>query len=279
MADSPVHAVTGGGSGIGAGVSRELAAGGASVVVLDRNLDAAEAVAEEVGGTARQLDVTDEDAVERVYAELGPIAGAVNCAGFSMLKPIVGSTLEDWHRMTSVHLDGTFLCLRAAASSMLMRGVPGSIVNIVSVNAQFAHRGLGAYSAAKAGIVMLTRVAALELAGAGIRVNAVAPGMVVTGMNRARFDDEDFTRTWTASMPLGRVAYPVDIAKVVAFLVGPDSGWVTGQTIGTDGGVSLRVEPKIFADKQWTRPALAQVVVARQGSRAQSTDPERSAAR
>jgi 3-oxoacyl-[acyl-carrier protein] reductase len=279
MADSPVHAVTGGGSGIGAGVSRELAAGGASVVVLDRNLDAAEAVAEEVGGTARQLDVTDEDAVERVYAELGPIAGAVNCAGFSMLKPIVGSTLEDWHRMTSVHLDGTFLCLRAAASSMLMRGVPGSIVNIASVNAQFAHRGLGAYSAAKAGIVMLTRVAALELAGAGIRVNAVAPGMVVTGMNRARFDDEDFTRTWTASMPLGRVAYPVDIAKVVAFLVGPDSGWVTGQTIGTDGGVSLRVEPKIFADKQWTRPALAQVVVARQGSRAQSTDPERSAAR
>jgi 3-oxoacyl-[acyl-carrier protein] reductase len=279
MADSPVHAVTGGGSGIGAGVSRELAAGGASVVVLDRNLDAAEAVAEEVGGTARQLDVTDEEAVERVYAELGPIAGAVNCAGFSMLKPIVGSTLEDWHRMTSVHLDGTFLCLRAAASSMLMRGVPGSIVNIASVNAQFAHRGLGAYSAAKAGIVMLTRVAALELAGAGIRVNAVAPGMVVTGMNRARFDDEDFTRTWTASMPLGRVAYPVDIAKVVAFLVGPDSGWVTGQTIGTDGGVSLRVEPKIFADKQWTRPALAQVVVARQGSRAQSTDPERSAAR
>jgi NAD(P)-dependent dehydrogenase (short-subunit alcohol dehydrogenase family) len=279
MADSPVHAVTGGGSGIGAGVSRELAAGGASVVVLDRNLDAAEAVAEEVGGTARQLDVTDEDAVERVYAELGPIAGAVNCAGFSMLKPIVGSTLEDWHRMTSVHLDGTFLCLRAAASSMLTRGVPGSIVNIASVNAQFAHRGLGAYSAAKAGIVMLTRVAALELAGAGIRVNAVAPGMVVTGMNRARFDDEDFTRTWTASMPLGRVAYPVDIAKVVAFLVGPDSGWVTGQTIGTDGGGSLRVEPKIFADEQWTRPALAQVVVARQGSRAQSTDPERSAAR
>jgi NAD(P)-dependent dehydrogenase (short-subunit alcohol dehydrogenase family) len=279
MADSPVHAVTGGGSGIGAGVSRELAAGGASVVVLDRNLDAAEAVAEEVGGTARQLDVTDEEAVERVYAELGPIAGAVNCAGFSMLKPIVGSTLEDWHRMTSVHLDGTFLCLRAAASSMLTRGVPGSIVNIASVNAQFAHRGLGAYSAAKAGIVMLTRVAALELAGAGIRVNAVAPGMVVTGMNRARFDDEDFTRTWTASMPLGRVAYPVDIAKVVAFLVGPDSGWVTGQTIGTDGGVSLRVEPKIFADEQWTRPALAQVVVARQGSRAQSTDPERSAAR
>jgi NAD(P)-dependent dehydrogenase (short-subunit alcohol dehydrogenase family) len=279
MADSPVHVVTGGGSGIGAGVCRELAAGGACVVVLDRNLDAAEAVAAEVDGTARQLDVTDEDAVERVYAELGPIAGAVNCAGFSLLKPLVGATLADWHRMTSVHLDGTFLCLRAAASSMIIHGVPGSIVNIASVNAQYAHRGLGAYSAAKAGIVMLTRVAALELAAAGIRVNAIAPGMVVTGMNRARFDDEDFTRTWTASMPLGRVAMPADIAKVVAFLVGSDSGWVTGQTISTDGGASLRVEPKIFADEQWTRSALAEVVAARQGSRANRTDTERSAAR
>jgi NAD(P)-dependent dehydrogenase (short-subunit alcohol dehydrogenase family) len=114
-----------------------------------------------------------------VYGELGPVAGAVNCAGFSMLKPLVESTLDDWHRMTSVHLDGTFLCLRAAASSMVQHGLSGSIVNIASVNAQFAHRGLGAYSAAKAGVVMLTRVAALELAAAGIRVNAVAPGMVV----------------------------------------------------------------------------------------------------
>jgi NAD(P)-dependent dehydrogenase (short-subunit alcohol dehydrogenase family) len=279
MADSPVHVVTGGGSGIGAGVCRELAAAGASVVVLDRNLDAAEAVAAEVKGTARQVDVTDEAAVDRVYAELGPIAGAVNCAGFSMLKPLVGSTLADWRRMTSVHLDGTFLCLRAAASSMLTHGLPGSIVNIASVNAQFAHRGLGAYSAAKAGIVMLTRVAALELAGSGIRVNAVAPGMVRTGMNEARFSDEEFTTKWTGSLPLGRVAYPVDIAKVVAFLVGPDSGWVTGQTIATDGGVSLRVEPKLFPDEQWTREALAEVVAARAGSRAPGTDPERSAAR
>jgi hypothetical protein len=98
-------------------------------------------------------------------------------------------------------------------------------------------------------------------------------------MNRARFNDDDFTRTWTASMPLGRVAMPVDIAKVVAFLVGQDSGWVTGQTIGTDGGVSLRVEPKIFADDQWTRPALAEVVAAREGSRTTNTGTERSAAR
>jgi len=275
MADQPAHVVTGGGSGIGAGVCRELAAAGARVVVLDRNLDAAEVVAAEVEGTARQLDVTDEAAVEQVYAELGPIAGAVNCAGFSVLKPLVGSTLADWQRMTSVHLDGTFLCLRAAASSMLTHGLPGSIVNIASVNARFAHRGLGAYSAAKAGIVMLTRVAAAELAAAGIRVNAVAPGMVVTGMNRARFDDEDFTRTWTASMPLGRVAHPVDIAKVVAFLVSQDSAWVTGQTIAADGGVSLRVEPKIFPDEQWTREALAEVVAARQGPRVPNPDPER----
>jgi NAD(P)-dependent dehydrogenase (short-subunit alcohol dehydrogenase family) len=92
--------------------------------------------------------------------------------------------------------------------------------------------------------------------------------MANSARSPARFEDEDFTRAWTASMPLGRVAYPVDIAKVVAFLAGPDSGWVTGQTIATDGGVSLRVEPKILADEQWTREALAEVVSARAGGTA-----------
>ena len=263
MTDTPVHVVTGGGSGIGAGVCRELATAGARVVVLDRNMAAAAAVAAEIDGTAYELDVTDEKAVERVYDELGPISGAVNCAGFSMLKPLVESTLDDWHRMTAVHLDGTFLCLRAAASSMLTHGLTGSIVNIASVNAQFGHRGLGAYSAAKAGVVMLTRVAALELAAAGIRVNAVAPGMVVTGMNQSRFNDDEFTRTWTASMPLGRLARPVDIAKIVGFLISPDSGWITGQTIGTDGGASLRVEPRLHTDEQWTRAALTEAAAKR----------------
>jgi NAD(P)-dependent dehydrogenase (short-subunit alcohol dehydrogenase family) len=247
--------VTGGGSGIGAAVCRELAAGGARVAVLDRDIDKATVVAQEIGGTVYPVDVTDERAVESVYRGLGPITGAVNCAGFSVLRPIVATSLADWHRMTSVHLDGTFLCLREAAAAMIAHGVTGSIVNIASVNAQFAHRGLAGYSAAKAGIVMLSLVAALELATAGIRVNCVAPGMVVTGMNSWRLEDETFADTWTSAVPLGRVAQPVDIAKVVAFLIGPDSGWVTGQTIVADGGASLRVEPKVTADDKWSPPA------------------------
>lgn len=250
--------VTGGGSGIGAAVCRELAAGGADIAVLDRDLDKAKAVAEEIGGTAYHVDVTDEAAVEATYRGLGPISAAVNCAGFSVLQPIVATSLADWHRMTSVHLDGTFLCLRETAAAMIEHGVAGSIVNIASVNAQFAHRGLAGYSAAKAGIAMLSRVAALELATAGIRVNCVAPGMVVTGMNSWRLEDESFAATWTGAVPLGRVAQPVDIAKVVAFLVGPDSGWVTGQTIVADGGASLRVEPKVTEDEKWT-PATGQL--------------------
>ncbi|WP_216892623.1 SDR family NAD(P)-dependent oxidoreductase [Nocardia alni] len=249
--DDGVFVVTGGGSGIGAAVCEELAKTGARIAVLDRDMEKAEMVAGETGGTAYELDVTDEQAVERTYRGLGPIRAAVNCAGFSLLQPIVATPLSEWRRMTSVHLDGTFLCLREAAASMIEHGIPGSIVNIASVNAQFAHRGLAAYSAAKAGVVMLSRVAALELATAGIRVNCVAPGMVVTGMNSWRMQDESFVSTWSGAVPLDRVAAPVDIAKVVTFLTSPDSGWVTGQTIVADGGVSLRVEPKVTGDERW----------------------------
>jgi 3-oxoacyl-[acyl-carrier protein] reductase len=237
-------------------VCRDLAATGVQVAVLDRDVDKARVVADEIGGTAYEVDVTDEAVVERTYRGLGPIRAAVNCAGSSMLQPIVATSLDEWHRMTSVHLDGTFLCLREAAASMIEHGVAGSIVNISSVNGQFAHRGLAAYSAAKAGIDMLSRVAALELAATGIRVNCVAPGMVVTGLTSSHMEDETFAATWTAAVPSRRVALPGDIARVVAFLVGPDSGWVTGQTIVADGGVSLRVEPKLSADDTWTPAAL-----------------------
>jgi hypothetical protein len=97
-------------------------------------------------------------------------------------------------------------------------------------------------------------------------------------MNRARLDDEEFRATWTASMPLGRLAEPADVARVVAFLISPDSGWITGQTIGTDGGVSLRVEPKILPDEQWTRAALAEVAAARRVAES-TTSRDRAGAR
>lgn len=188
-----LYAVTGGGSGIGAGCVRALRAAGAEVAVIDVDADAAETVAAEVGGTARHLDVTDMDAVEALLAGIGALRGLVNCAGIvGAIEPIVSYPADEWRRVLAVHLDGTFFCLRAAARNMLRNGIPGTIVNTSSVNAQFGHRGLAGYSAAKAGISMLTKIAALELAASGIRVNAVAPGIVATGMTGDLLADEGF---------------------------------------------------------------------------------------
>jgi 3-oxoacyl-[acyl-carrier protein] reductase len=256
MALEGLFAVTGGGSGIGRGVATRFAQDGARVAILDANPDAAKQVADELGGEAHVLDVSDPDAVAGVFEQLGPLQGLVNCAGVADVVSLTTMTFEAWRRVVSIHLDGTFLCLQAAARNMLRNEVAGTIVNTASVNASFGHRGLGAYSAAKAGIAMLTKIAALELAQAGIRVNAIAPGIVVTGMTAEVVQDPGFVKLWTDAIPLGRLGQPDDIADVVLFLSNPQSRWVTGQIIATDGGGSLRVEPKMFPDDAWSAEAL-----------------------
>jgi 3-oxoacyl-[acyl-carrier protein] reductase len=252
-----LFAVTGGGSGIGAGCVRALRAAGADVAVLDLEAGAAETVAAEVGGTPYRIDVTDFDAVEALFASFDSLRGLVNCAGIvGDIAPIVAYPASEWRRVVAVHLDGTFFCVQAAARNMLRSGLPGTIVNSSSVNAQFGHRGLAGYSAAKAGISMLTKIAALELAAAGIRVNAVAPGIVATGMTADLLTDEDFVRPWIERNPLGRIGQPGDIADVVVFLCSDESRWITGQTLIVDGGTSLRVEPPFHPDGIWSRESL-----------------------
>jgi NAD(P)-dependent dehydrogenase (short-subunit alcohol dehydrogenase family) len=259
-------AVTGGGSGIGAGVAVALRRAGAEVVVLDRSGRRAADTAAAVGGTWRELDVTDPPAVTRAFDECGPLSGAVNCAGIGFSAPMVAQSLEDWRRVTAVNLDGTFLCMQAAARNMLRHGEGGSIVNIASINASFVHRGLSAYAASKAAVVALTRVAAAELAPAGIRVNGVAPGMVATGMTRRLLDDPEQVATWTASIPMRRVAEPADIADLVVFLCGDESRWLVGQTLLADGGASLSVEPPMSADSDYSPDALLAAAEAQAGS-------------
>jgi NAD(P)-dependent dehydrogenase (short-subunit alcohol dehydrogenase family) len=256
MGIAGLFAVTGGASGIGRGVCRRLAEEGARVAVLDANGSAAEEVAKEVGGEAHVLDVSDPAAVGEVFNMLGPLQGLVTCAGISDVTPIVAMAAQTWRRVVGVQLDGTFFCLQAAARNMVSHGTGGTIVNTASINATFGHRGLSAYSAAKAGIAMLTRVGALELAQAGIRVNAVAPGIVETGMTAEVVQDPDFVGTWSAAIPLGRIGQPDDVADVVAFLCAPQSRWVTGQVLTVDGGGSLRAEPKMFPDEAWSLGAL-----------------------
>jgi NAD(P)-dependent dehydrogenase (short-subunit alcohol dehydrogenase family) len=144
--------------------------------------------------------------------------------------------------------------------------VYGSFVAISSVNSAFAHRGLAAHASAKDGITMLVKVAALELAASGIRVNAIAPGIVRTGITAAAMADQDLADRLASAMPLGRIPDPADVADVAVFLVSSASRWITGQTIHADGGVSLRVEPPVSSEAEWTPAALIAAAHSRLGS-------------
>lgn len=247
-ATDTVAIVTGAGQGIGAAVARRLAADGMSVAVVERVAAAAEGTVEairEKGGTALGIacDVTrtaEVDAMaEQVAAELGRPGVLVNNAGITRDGLLFAMSDEDWDAVVDVHLGGSFRCARAVARHMVELG-RGSIVNLSSV-AALGNPGQANYATAKAGIQGLTRTLAIELGPSGIRVNAVAPGFVDTAMTdavarRMRKDPAQLRVEAAGRAPLRRVGTPEDIAGVIAFLVGPDAGYLTGQTIHVDGG-------------------------------------------
>jgi NAD(P)-dependent dehydrogenase (short-subunit alcohol dehydrogenase family) len=238
--------VTGAGSGIGAAASRLLASRGARVVLADINLEAAAQTAADIereGGIASSLrvDVSDAASVEQAIAratkdDADPLDLAVNAAGITgKLAPCVDFELDDWQRILGINLTGTFLCLRAQVASMLRRGA-GAIVNVSSVMGSHALPGAVAYAASKHGVEGLTKAAALDCAKQGIRINAVAPGYVDTPMiagRRPAMQDKI-----VAMHPLGRIAQPEELAKVIAFLLSDDASFVTGSIHLADGGFS-----------------------------------------
>jgi 3-oxoacyl-[acyl-carrier protein] reductase len=259
-----VAVVTGGGSGIGEAICVRLAAEGARVAVVDLDAGLAAVTAGAVDGISVVADVSDAAAVDGALEEaetaLGPVDVWVNNAGIQAVAQaervnprkerqleeaasggLVNTALdglvrlpdEEWRRMLAVHLDGTFFGTRAAARSMAQRG-RGSIVNMASICGIEGCTGFPHYSAAKAGILGLTRAVAKELAVQGIRVNAVAPGYVEapvapahTDMLRARL---------RSSTPLGRFAERKEIAATVAFLASDDAGYFVGETLSPNGG-------------------------------------------
>ncbi|MFD3595738.1 SDR family oxidoreductase [Nocardia sp. NPDC058640] len=243
--------VTGGARGIGAATAAKLAADGFAVAVVDLDADAAVATAEKInadGGTAIGLgcDVADEAqvnaAVARTVAELGSLDVLVNNAGVLRDNLLFKMSVDDWDTVMAVHLRGAFLCSKAAQKHMVDNG-GGAIVNTSSVSA-LGNRGQANYAAAKAGIQGLTRTLAMELGPFGIRVNAVAPGFIVTEMTAATAERMGITsevmQAKTAEItPLRRVGQPADIANVVAFLASDNAGFVTGQTVYVDGGRRL----------------------------------------
>ena len=232
-----VAIVTGAGSGIGRAIATQLAAEGYKVLVNDFRPEAAEAVATEIGGVACAGDVSVEadvaEIVARAEAAFGPVTHLVNNAGHVHQAWFTDLTVQDFDRMIAVHLRGTFLCTHAVLKGMLARG-SGVIVNIASQLGQIGGIELVHYSAAKAGIIGLTKALAREVSDKGVRVNAVAPGPINTPLVRNL--SQDWQRAKAAQLPLGRFGEPEEVAATVAFLCSPAASLFVGQTLGPNSG-------------------------------------------
>jgi NAD(P)-dependent dehydrogenase (short-subunit alcohol dehydrogenase family) len=233
--------ITGGGSGIGRATARRMAAEGAAVCVLDLDADAADAVAKEVGGYSFTADVRDTDAVASVVAQAAAAMGGLdvmfNNAGTSFFGPLHMYTPEAWGDIVGVHLTGVFNGIRAAAPLMVEAG-GGAIVNTASISGTRPSAGEAPYASAKAGIVALTAVAAIEYAPT-VRVNAVSPGMIDTKLTEPLKMFPDRMEQLVAKTPLARIGTPEEIADVVVFLCSDLARFVTGQNLVIDGGMTL----------------------------------------
>jgi 2-hydroxycyclohexanecarboxyl-CoA dehydrogenase len=242
--EGAVAVVTGAASGMGEAVTRRLAQAGARVAAWDLNGDGARRVAGEVrasGAVAAgfEVDVASPERVRQATAEvaeqLGEPSILVNCAGTSKRGPLLETRIEDWRQVMSVNLDGPFYTTLEIGRRMAARG-GGAIVNIASTAGLTGFPNRPAYIASKTGLVGLTRAAALDLVGHGIRVNAIAPGPIDTPMLRQYFTDPQAQAEMEARTPMHRLGSPDEIADLALYLVGEQSSFVTGQVIACDGG-------------------------------------------
>ena len=248
MSDKKIAIVTAAaGAGIGAAIARQLAADGMRVVITDLHEGRMAKLSEELSGVVGEecpwfrLDVSDHAAVESVFGEVarryGRIDVLVNNAGWSKIEPVAEMSLETWQKCLHIDLTGTFSCMRFALPHMIA-AQSGAIVNISSISGwEMTTEHGAAYSAAKAGVMALTRVAAAENGKNGIRVNAIAPGLIYNDFLRRIYPDEFFDSYLEKKSRLNRLGRPEDVAHLVSFLVGDKAGYITGETYGVSGGV------------------------------------------
>jgi meso-butanediol dehydrogenase/(S,S)-butanediol dehydrogenase/diacetyl reductase len=255
--DGRVTLVTGGGSGIGAVVGRELTRAGANVIITDVSLEAAQKVAQDIGATlgtepmVRRMDVTSDAEVTATVAELsqsvGPITILINCAGVSSMAPFLELTEADWDFNMDVNAKGVFLVTREVLRSMVANK-EGCVVSIASAAAKGGGPYLAHYSASKWAVLGLTQSVAREIAHSGVRVNAVCPGTVRTPMQDREvvwegklrdMEPEAVRQSYVNYTPLGRLCEPEDVADVILFLCSERAKFMTGQALNVTGGMVM----------------------------------------
>lgn len=237
--------VTGAGSGLGKQIVLTFAKEGADVVLIDVNLEGAEAVAQEIRGLGRKAvaiktDITNEADVKKMARTTvdawGKIDILVNSAGISRSANIQDISLAQWNKMVSINLTGTFLCCREVIEQMIGQGY-GKIINISSISG-VTGRSVGVdYSATKSGVIGITRTLALQVADKGINVNAIAPGPIITPIHDTWLK-EDLDKL-LATVPFKRAGKPQDVAELALFLASDKAGWITGEVVSVNGGIFM----------------------------------------
>lgn len=238
--------VTGGASGMGAATARELAVAGARVTIVDKNVVLATAFAEEIGVEVLIGDVSDaafcEEVVQAVVGRYGRLDILINAAGIIVRADALGTSNEQWQRVMNVNVSGIFYLSRAAVAVMKPQG-KGVIVNFGSIWGGVGAAGVVAYCASKGAVHQLTRAMALDHVKDGIRINAVCPGEVNTPMlasERSEPVTAEILQRIASTVPMERLADPVEIARVVLFLASDDASYMTGAMVNVDAGYTAR---------------------------------------